>query len=235
MYLNKQQGFSLVELMISLVLGTLVIAMISSLYVSGIVNNINSIKYSRMKTDLQAVMHLMESDIRRAGYRGDTISYALGTLSGPNKFMWLENTTTTKPDGTVVSVSAGISTAILDHGSKPSSCILFRYDLDKSGGDIGSNEHFGYRLSSGAIQMTTNSSYVNYPTNCDGTTWETITDPNFITISDLKFENSLLSTSVYSRMRVVKITLEGQTTLGSKTVTEKLESHVQVRNMEMFQ
>lgn len=228
MYLNKQQGFSLVELMISLVLGTLVIAMISSLYVSGIVNNINSIKYSRMKTDLQAVMHLMESDIRRAGYRGDTISYAMGTVSGANKFMWLDN----------VAGVAGVSFAersakIFTHagGTGTENCIIFMYDRNKSGGEPEADEVFGFRLNAKKVEI--GSSIPKAATNCSRGTWEAITDSNFVTINKLNFKEEVVNPDK-SRVRFVTVTLEGATSIAQETATEEISSLIQIRNMEML-
>ena len=230
--LKQQHGFSLVELMISLVLGTLVIAMISSLYVSGVVNNINSIKYSRMKTDLQAVMHLMESDIRRAGYRGDTISYALGTVSGANNFMWEEASSATI-SGTLTAVSIGVATKIFTHNSVANSCILFMYDLDGSGGTPDANERFGYRLQSGAVELssTVNINAVDCSTTSAGS-WDKITDKNSITITSLKFTDRSI-TSDKTRMRLVKVELAGAISIAQKTATETMSSETQIPNLQL--
>ncbi|WP_434340278.1 prepilin-type N-terminal cleavage/methylation domain-containing protein [Motilimonas cestriensis] len=231
MYLKKQHGFSLVELMISLVLGTLVIAMISSLYVSGVVNNINSIKYSRMKTDLQAVMHLMESDIRRAGFRGDTISYAMGTVSGANNFMWEEDATITI-GGVVSAASAGVATKIFAHNSVPDSCIVFMYDFNKTGGIPEAEERFGYRLKDNAVQL--GHSIDANPADCTSSgTWEKITDPNLITIKSLKFTPRTID-SDRTRMRLIKIDLTGEVSIAQKTATETMSSEIQIRNLELY-
>ena len=69
--LNKQGGFSLIELMISLFLGSVLLAMLIGLYVAGVSNSAKSLKYSRLRTDLQSMLTIIESDIRRAGYGGE--------------------------------------------------------------------------------------------------------------------------------------------------------------------
>ncbi|RJG47862.1 PilW family protein [Motilimonas pumila] len=240
MYIKKSLGFSLVELMISLALGTLVIAMISGLYVSGVVNNIHGLKYSRLKSDLQTLMYIMETDIRRAGFRGDTDSYALGTLSGPNNFMWEESISHTIGSGaaaTTVTLDAGIAAKILTFNTVANSCILFKYDIDKSGGTPDTNEHFGYRLNGSVIEMSTNSS--SSPASCDDGDWVSITDSNSMTISKLKFydappEGIAPITSDYSRMRFITIELEGAVSIGDGTATESIKSAVQIRNLELF-
>lgn len=231
--LKQQHGFSLVELMISLVLGTLVIAMISSLYVSGVVNNINSIKYSRMKTDLQAVMHLMESDIRRAGYRGDAqafaqataASFAAGTISRQNPFMKEERITIIR-GGVSKTVSAGKSTEVFNYSTGTNNCILLKYDID-SDGILDSNENVGYRFADGVVELGSDA------TTCATGTWQEITDKNFLTISNLSFTETDVRQD-YVRLRQVKIVLEGATSIASKTASDKLSSLVQVRNLEMY-
>ena len=68
--LVTQKGFSLVELLIALLLGSVLLAMVIGLYVTGVSTGAKSLKYSRLRTDLQSIISIMETDIRRAGYGG---------------------------------------------------------------------------------------------------------------------------------------------------------------------
>jgi len=74
----RQKGFSLVELLISLLLGSLLLAMVISLYVTCVSGGAVSLKYSRLRTDLQSIISLMETDIRRAGYGGSAFMVGSG-------------------------------------------------------------------------------------------------------------------------------------------------------------
>jgi prepilin peptidase dependent protein B len=76
--LMKHKGFSLVELLLALLLGMLLLAMVIGLYVSTVANGAKSLKYSRLRTDLQSIMSLIETDIRRAGYGGEDFLVASG-------------------------------------------------------------------------------------------------------------------------------------------------------------
>jgi prepilin peptidase dependent protein B len=76
--LMKHKGFSLVELLLALLLGMLLLAMVIGLYVSTVANGAKSLKYSRLRTDLQSIMSLIETDIRRAGYGGEAFLVASG-------------------------------------------------------------------------------------------------------------------------------------------------------------
>lgn len=76
----KHKGFSLVELLLALLLGMLLLAMVIGLYVSTVANGAKSLKYSRLRTDLQSIISLIETDIRRAGYGGRQFLVASGGI-----------------------------------------------------------------------------------------------------------------------------------------------------------
>jgi prepilin-type N-terminal cleavage/methylation domain-containing protein len=69
--MRSNKGFSLVELLISLLLGSVLLTIVISLYVTGVSTGSKSLNYSRLRTDLQSLITLIEKDIRRAGYGGD--------------------------------------------------------------------------------------------------------------------------------------------------------------------
>lgn len=76
--LVMHKGFSLVELLISMLLGSLLLAMVIGLYVTGVSSGSKSLKYSRLRTDLQSIISVMETDIRRAGYGGSAFMVGSG-------------------------------------------------------------------------------------------------------------------------------------------------------------
>lgn len=73
------RGFSLVELLIALLLGSVLLTMVISLYVTSVSTGAKSLKYSRLRTDLQSIIAMIETDIRRAGYGGS--DYLVGENS----------------------------------------------------------------------------------------------------------------------------------------------------------
>ncbi|MCG6200383.1 PilW family protein [Psychromonas antarctica] len=73
-----KKGFSLIEMLISLLLGSVLLAMVIGLYVTGVSSGAKSLKYSRLRTDLQSMMSMMETDIRRAGYGGNAFLVGSG-------------------------------------------------------------------------------------------------------------------------------------------------------------
>jgi len=73
----KNSAFSLTELLIALLLGSLLLIMVISLYVTGITTATKSMKMSRLRADLHAIIAMIETDIRRAGYGGS--DYLVGS------------------------------------------------------------------------------------------------------------------------------------------------------------
>ena len=74
-----QSGFTLVELLISMLLGLMVVGMMISLYTSSVVNNSKIINQGKLNLEVKSLIELMSRDIRRAGYWADATSSALST------------------------------------------------------------------------------------------------------------------------------------------------------------
>lgn len=81
---RRQQGFSLIELMIGLVAGLIVIGAVSSFTVATLRASNENVQSSRLTQDLRTAMTLVTRELRRAGYDGAAVA-RLGTgtsLSG---------------------------------------------------------------------------------------------------------------------------------------------------------
>jgi len=168
--MNKQKGFSLIEIMISLVLGLIVIGGALSIYISSVSSSSDTIKSSRLNYDLDMVMQIMLNDIRRAGYWGG----AADGVANLNPF-------------TNANAGAG---AITNINIPNASCILYSYDADGSsllddltgGGD--SREVYGFKLDNNSIQIRTSGAVTN---DCSDGNWENFIDENKLTITNLQF------------------------------------------------
>jgi type IV pilus assembly protein PilW len=69
----RQKGFSLVEMMVSLVLGMIVIGAAMVVYIQTFIGNSSQIKMARLNGDLRIVMNQISRDLRRAGYHNWTL------------------------------------------------------------------------------------------------------------------------------------------------------------------
>jgi prepilin peptidase dependent protein B len=242
--MQKQSGFTFVEIMIALVIGLVVVAAVISMYGATAKSGSDTIKSSRLNHDLEAVMALMINDIKRAGYwAGATVA----TDTRTNPF-----------------------TAATTNIQIPSSnCILYTYDADPDGpdndtgiktptiltDDIDDNEYYGFKFENNSIKIRKTGTTT---ADCTNGTWEEFVDGNQLTITALQFNftdmatpslpatsrclnittgavtDAAMCTPVTSgdnlaQKRVVNITLAGELSSDS-SIKKSLNGTVEIRN-----
>ena len=178
---RRQLGFTLVELMVGLVLGLLVTSALFWIYVGNVRTTSDSVKAARLNNDLRAAMELMVSDIRRAGYWENVVIPGTGVtnlFTTINPFMDPANGT----DIVVANMT----------GEAADSCITYTYDANQDGNvNLGSppppREGYGFRLNTGAVQIRRGGTLSLGNLDCNDGLWEAITDPDFVTITDVTF------------------------------------------------
>lgn len=168
------RGLTTVELLVGLVVGLFISAGLLTMWLKLQTSTLNALAYARLNQDLRAISTVMANDIRRAGYRAWSPDSAVDVTVNP--FM-------TAPDDIVIDR--------FDAGEAPASCLTYSYDLNQDGLPGGGvNEHFGFRLHAGAIEMRVG----GMPFNCHAGAWQDITQAGTI-IDRLHF--SLLQRAVY--------------------------------------
>ncbi|ABM02533.1 putative type IV pilus assembly protein PilW [Psychromonas ingrahamii 37] len=200
--LTKNRGYSLIELMLALLLGSVLLSMVIGLYVTGVSSGAKSLKYSRLRTDLQSIMLIMETDIRRAGYGGS--DFLVG--SGDTKMVDTFTSDTLK-------------------------CIVYSYNHD-SATAITDTNRMGFKFLPAENEIKFGSGVDPLAAHCDSTGyWEGLSDNNFITITDLTFTESVVS-SASASIRSVEIHLSGELAADSD-YKYAINTTVQVRNLEL--
>ncbi len=203
-----QKGFSLVELMISITVGLVIMAGVTTMFAHNVKASGDTLKMARLHQELQAVMSLMTRDIKRAGYWGDA-SFSIGSgTSNTNPF------TLDAPS---------------NYGSEPAnSCITFSYD--RSGdGNVTADERFGFRLRGGALETRKSGA------DCGATGWEDLNDTVTTEITGLNFVTSSRTVDIDGItggasivVRETTITLSGQLrkdTAVERTLRDKVRVH----------
>lgn len=162
----RQTGFSLIELMISIVVGLIVIVGVLGVFGSAIKSHSDNLRMTRLNQELRTVMNMMVRDIRRAGFNGDA-QLALGPTAGNTNLF-------SDPAGTNLNLTPGT----------PASCVTFAYDSNGNGIlEIGAgttpDERYGYRLDAvaDAVEMRQLGAACSATSN-----WVNITDENTIEI-----------------------------------------------------
>ncbi|HEY5716383.1 MAG TPA: prepilin-type N-terminal cleavage/methylation domain-containing protein [Psychromonas sp.] len=178
--LTNKKGFSLVELMLALLLGAVLLAMVIGLYVTGVSSGAKSLKYSRLRTDLQSIMAIMETDIRRAGYGGS--DFLVG--------------------------SGGIKT-VDSLNSDTSRCIVYSYNHN-SAATITDTNRMGFRFAADENEVQFGSGVDPLAANCYAKgSWTALSDKGFLKITDLVFAESVVS-SATATLRSIEIGLSGE-------------------------
>lgn len=203
MFMKRQLGLSIVELMITITLGLLLMAALTAVFANTIGVNSRSLKLSQLHEEATAAMELMVSDLRRAGYRGDAAKLVYDPTNASTAF-----------NNTIV---IGQLT-----GEAPNSCILFAYDADGDGSHDGASENFGYRVSNGQLQRRQNSA------GCDSGGWQSLTSSAMLRVTDLDFT---LTERMLSLVNEQRVTVALQVAMPSDSeITRTMTTEVVIRN-----
>jgi prepilin-type N-terminal cleavage/methylation domain-containing protein len=166
---HRQQGLTLVELMIAAAISLMVLAGVVTVYGAATSHSARQLRQAHLHRQLHGLMHVMASDLTRAGFwQFDPARHSPAV----NPF---QDATTLIRTGHY-------------RNEPPGSCILFAYDLDRdgqlgvgqcSGGcppqrDDDNVEQFGYRLNRGRVQ----SRYGGGGFGCSSGFWQAVTDPD---------------------------------------------------------
>ena len=170
----KQSGFTLIELMVSTVVGLLVMAGTMTFFVNTVQGNSHGLKQIHLNQELRALMDVMVRDIRRAGYSRNA-------------------------DGVSTNIYATNQDALLITNN---SCITYSYDdyqANNSDPNIVQNsDRAGFKLSNNTIKIRKQSALCTSNVN-----WDSISDSNTIKITKLEFKNTNVCANISSPLQPV--------------------------------
>ncbi len=163
----KRTGFTLVELMISLSLSAVGIVMTASIIASTSSRLFNLDQVTRLQNELNIVASILYKDIQNMEYDGIAVERLVSLSIGPSPF----------DDSVEISHAAG---------EVANSCITFTSDLNKDGllTSQSPNEHRGYRLRNGALEVRQNGKY------CNESGWQDLTSTDSVIIESITFTSS---------------------------------------------
>jgi prepilin peptidase dependent protein B len=207
-----QHGITLLELLISMLIGLFILGVVLGLFVSMIRSDTDNVKAMQLSQELRAAMSLMSRDIRRAGAnRNAAVNSTAATPTNP-----FSSTSTANTSGiaTQLAISGGGST------------IMYAYD-ETSDAVV---ELFGFRRNSiaGTERVEHCAGSTGVAAGCG--TWQPITDENLVKITNLTFvDNSVCEADV--NVRQITITLTGELR-SDATTTRTISETVKLRNDE---
>lgn len=176
-----QRGFTVTELMITVGLSLSVISSVLIGYLATYSSSLNTLAASKLNQDMSALMNLMVNELRRAGYSG-----TVPTTPASNLFALTNNT--------ALEVFDDMTSNTQQAATGSGSCIVYTYDSDEDG-VVDAAELSGFRLTTAGVVQVRTSGDTADPDTCASTaspttpiTWEALTDPDFITVSELTFD-----------------------------------------------
>lgn len=175
----RQSGFTLPELLISLVLGLTLVGAVMSAYLTTLKSSGDNNEQAQLNHNLRASLDLILSDLKRAGGVTEALSVA-STKYATNPFMRDKNN---------LQLGGTCNANVCD-------CVIYSYDLNNdakvgvgtsaSNLDVANeetdepNEQFGFRLSDdGRVQLRkgrANSAVSSFSCDAGGGSWESLTE-----------------------------------------------------------
>jgi prepilin peptidase dependent protein B len=211
----KQQGFTLTELLVTLVINAVLFAALMSIFLANLTHYRKAINQDRLYQQLQSAMNLMANDIRRAGYWSNAQN-DIGLHQNNNPFM-----------------SASTDLSINGSGD----CILFTYDRNGTGTlpSISStidDDRYGYRVTNQILQVRPPGA--QFACSASSSNWDNLTDSNVLRITNLNFSPNhiTITTGPGSRgitIRNVTISITGQLA-SDASISKTLTQQVRIQN-----
>jgi prepilin peptidase dependent protein B len=178
---RSQKGFSLIELMVSTVVGMIIIAGATNVYITTVVSSSDTLKQSKLNQELSTLMSVMAGDILRAGVTGNLDYVSPQT----NAFNQVDNTALEVIDN--VTDNNQVTWANAGTGG---SCIVYTYDANLNG-TVDNTDIFGFRLNNGVVEMRQQGDVVNNTRHdsCNDAedTWLQVTDGRVVNVTNLTF------------------------------------------------
>ncbi|MGL5007150.1 MAG: prepilin-type N-terminal cleavage/methylation domain-containing protein [Plesiomonas sp.] len=229
MFLRK--GYSLVELLIAMVIGSALILLVGDVYVKSsiAIKTLQDTRY--LESEMNRVLSLITKDIKRAGYIN---FYKRNMVDGNHStfyYQYENNGMIYKKSPFSVDATGG--------------CILFFYDLDNNGciGDNNittntscsaftsqasqneNNETFGYKFDIDNKNIDASMSFAN---SCDNKNWSSMFDGKRIKVTDFKIKNikhtEVVLADQMSKAYIPSMDIEIKASMRSNTAIERVMS-----------
>lgn len=177
---QSENGFTIVEMLISMAMGLIVISGVLAIYVSITASSADTLGFSKLNAQMGSALQVMSNDIRRAGIWGNMTADDFDNPS-TNPFSQIEVT--------ALEVHAN-NVQIASNSAAGGDCILYSYDSNNDG-LLDNSDIAGFRLENGVLQMRRNGDIAanNRHDSCtsDNDNWQNLTDPNTVVVNQLAF------------------------------------------------
>jgi len=174
--LKKQEGLTLIEILVSLAIAMFLLLGLSSFFIKNLQTQSDTIKASTLNQDLRQAVMLISRDIKRAGYSGDSVTNSFNTIR------ICDSDDENAPCDSIADADAPTQA----DNTINNLCILYTYDRNKSGGVPNMPEYNGFKLVNDALFYRNFGDNLNNCKADSNNSWVQLTDNN-IKINQLKF------------------------------------------------
>ena len=225
MRLSKQQGMSLMEVLVAMSISLVVTASMIALMANSLGATARIIKMTKLTDDLRTTMQMMTRDVRRSSYNANSM------------FCYANTNCRSAVDATVagdITINGG------------NDCFTFLLDRDHDG-DSTENDAGGFRrvISSGVgvIEMWTGNAAPDCSVAAGTAGWVQITNPEIMDIfvfsvdDDLSYNEVVLDNSLgnilTAKVRKIRMNMRGRLVVDN-TIVRRIEDVISVRNDLLF-
>jgi type IV pilus assembly protein PilW len=211
------RGLSIVELLVGVAVGLVIVSAAIGMFVGNIGTSRKMLVEARVNQDLRAAADIVARDLRRGGYWENSIAGTMTSATGTTA-------AATNPNATITASSADSSIEYSVARDTPAGRSTFNTQE--------TDEGFGFRLSSGVLQMKIGSSG-----------WQALTDPAIVTVNNFSITPTVTVLDVRDvcartcvgsscptvSVRNYAVLLRG-TAVADSNVTRVIREQVRVRN-----
>lgn len=197
---TRAKGYTLVELLVAILVGLIVLAAVTSAFISLLVANKDYLKSVRLNQELRSTISLITKDARRAGFNRNA-----ATQPSNNPY--------TQPGSTLIFVPAAPN----------NTSVSFAYDATAAQTAV---EVFGYRWNSaqGTIEVCTKT--VSHCTAADA--WQRLTDRALVEINAASFTLNQVAVSG-GTLRSLTVDITGRL-VADNNFTRRMTETIVLRN-----
>lgn len=168
--MRQQQGFSLPELLIAMVLGVLLVSAVINAYLATLNSTNQNNQQAQLNHNLRASLDLISSELKRAGgiVRPLALDSAQFSQYGSNPFM----------DSTSNLTLWNAADNTLNCTNNLCDCVTYSYDRNLDGDPYnGGMNHFGFKLQNKGLKMRKGGAVASGDVlNCSNGQWEGLTE-----------------------------------------------------------
>ncbi len=217
---RRQQGFSLMEVLVSMSISLVVTASMIALMANSLANTARVVHMSKLTDDLRTTMQLMSRDVRRSSYTADAIKCFANIDCAEDSSVSLPGDVTISAGGT---------------------CLLFLLDRDHDG-DATENDAGGFRwvspgTSVGRIEMWVGDASPDCTAN--HANWVALTDFNEMDITGFTVDNALsydeivlddgFGNQTSQRVRKIRMNIQGRLVMDN-SIARQVTDVITIRN-----